>query len=147
MYTPPRTPSSFLAHPIGQHIPRPNLPTSTTELDATRHDTRTGALKNVSGASGRVDFEPDYRRGVAARAAGRDIIIINNSNERQLRSHNYQIRPIHKLNTVRSNQNFFNRIVTIWNELPSTTNFNSINSFTNSISKNFLARHCRLNFN
>ena len=77
----------------------------------------------------------------------KDFIIINNSNERQLRSHNYQIRPIHKLNTVRSNQNFFNRIVTIWNELPSTTNFNSINSFTNSISKDFLARHCKLNFN
>ena len=48
-----------------------------------------------------------------------------------LRSHEFQIKPIHTFKTVRSDRCFFNRVINIWNSLPSNTDFSSIkNSLT-----------------
>ena len=66
--------------------------------------------------------------------------------DRQLRSHDYQIRPIHKFTTVRSNHCLFNLMITVWNALPPTTNF-SVHSFSKSIPIDFLISHCKVNFN
>ena len=73
-------------------------------------------------------------------------IIIQNRESRQLRSHNFQIRTLHKFNTARSDRCLFNRTVSIWNSLPAETDFKSIKAFTDCITDAFLIEHCRLNF-
>ena len=73
-------------------------------------------------------------------------IFIQCHDSRQLRSHNYQIRPVHNFKTVRSGRCLFSRATSIWNGLSADTNFSSLNSFIDSLSKNYHIRHCRLNF-
>ena len=72
--------------------------------------------------------------------------ILQDSSNRQLRSHNFQIRPIHSLTNLRSNHCLFYRAATIWNALPPKTNFSSLNSFSTSIPADFLIRYCKFNF-
>ena len=72
--------------------------------------------------------------------------IVQKPADRQLRSHDHQIRPVHKLTSVRSNHCLFYRIATVWNSLPPTTNFSSVNAFNNSISAQHLIKYCKFNF-
>lgn len=72
--------------------------------------------------------------------------IIQTPTDRQLRSHNYQIRPVKRLKTNRSNQCLFYRIANMWNNLPPTTNFSSITSFESSIPSDFFIKFCKFNF-
>ena len=76
----------------------------------------------------------------------KNFIIMQNRESRQLRSHNYQIRPVHKFKSVRSDRCLFSRATSIWNNLPANTNFASLQTFINSTPNSYLIRYCRLNF-
>ena len=76
----------------------------------------------------------------------KNLISMQNRQLRQLRSHNYQIKPLHKFNAVRSDRNLFCRTTSIWNNLPTDTNFTSTKSFIESISSSHLVKYCKLNF-
>ena len=65
----------------------------------------------------------------------------------KLRSHGFQIKPANTFKTVRSDRCLFNRVISIWNSLPSTTDFSSLKGFKDSIQKITLVKYCRLNFN
>ena len=76
-----------------------------------------------------------------------DFITINTNHQNiNLRSHPHQInRPN---SGTRQIQNFlFYRCSEIWNSLPPTVSFISLQSFKNSIPDSFLVQHCRYNFN
>ena len=73
------------------------------------------------------------------------IIMMHNYN-RKLRCHQYQIRPVKNFNTARSSRCLFNRVITLWNSLPDTTDFSSVSKFLNSVNNQFLISHCKLNF-
>ena len=76
-----------------------------------------------------------------------DFIIMQNHTERKLRSHQYQFRPVQNLSSARSSRCLFNRVVTLWNSLPSdSTDFSSPKKFIKSIDVNLLLAHCKLNF-
>ena len=55
---------------------------------------------------------------------------------------------IAKAKAMKSVRNFFsNRIVNLWNNLPSsTTDFTSFRRFNKSLSNDYLLLHCTLNF-
>ena len=76
----------------------------------------------------------------------KNFIFIQSQESRQLRSHRYQIRPVHKFKTARSGRCLFSRVTSVWNGLPADTNFTSLKTFMDSLSKNYLILQCKLNF-
>ena len=76
----------------------------------------------------------------------KNFIFIQSHESRKLRSHRYQIRPIHKYKVAGSDRCLFSRTTSIWNGLPADTNFTSLKTFIDSLSLNYLIRHCKLNF-
>ena len=65
----------------------------------------------------------------------------------KLRRHEFQIKPIHTFKTARSDRCLFNRVISVWNSLPTTTVFSSLYKFKESIPSSVLIRHCKLSFN
>jgi len=67
-------------------------------------------------------------------------------NQPHLRGHKYVINKQRSIHTSRINF-FSNRIVNLWNNLPSsTTDFTSLRKFDKSVSNDYLSMYCKLNF-
>ena len=75
-----------------------------------------------------------------------DFFILNVSrNNRVMRAHGYQV--MQPVNISASRTAFFsNRIINVWNSLPSTTNFSSLSLFKRSVNNTYLVKFCKINF-
>ena len=76
----------------------------------------------------------------------KSFVSVQNRQSMQLRSHRYQIIPLHRFHAARSDRCLFSRTTCIWNSLPADTDFGSIHRFVKSLPNSFLVKYCKLNF-